>query len=114
MTRRSVIRVLLSLLLLVSQQMAMSHVIAHWNGQRIASAQQQEASRDDGVSKAFAKDQLCDQCLAFAQIASAVGSNTRSFAPPAPATGAVACAAWRSAPARSVCPFQSRAPPVHV
>jgi hypothetical protein len=113
MTRRSMIRVLLSLLLLVSQQMAMSHVITHWSSQRVAAVEQARAA-DDGVSKAFAKDQLCDQCLAFAQIASAVGSETRSFAPPPNAAGAVTFAAEHRAPVRSNFPFHSRAPPVPV
>ncbi|MFL6673574.1 MAG: hypothetical protein ACJ8LG_09810 [Massilia sp.] len=108
MTRRSVIRLLLSLLLLVSQQMAISHVITHWNSELAPRAQ---AVDDDSVSKAFAKDKSCGQCLAFAQIASGLANSPRSFAPPA--AGAILVAANADHPrcARTVCAFRSRAPP---
>lgn len=39
MTRRSILRVLLSLLLLMSQQMAISHAMTHWAGTRGGAAQ---------------------------------------------------------------------------
>jgi hypothetical protein len=113
MTRRNMIRVLLSLLLLVSQQMAFSHVITHWSGQRGDSAG--HVVRGDGsVSDAFAKDQVCSQCLAFAQIAGAVGNTPRSFAPLAVASDAIACTPERSIDARFVPAFRSRAPPASV
>jgi hypothetical protein len=110
MTRRHMIRVLLSLLLLVSQQMAFAHVITHWSGQRGATAGH-VARGDGGVSDAFAKDQVCSQCLAFAQIAGAVGNCPRSFAPPALGSYAIACAPEHSVHARTVVAFHSRAPP---
>jgi hypothetical protein len=110
MTRRLMIRVLLSLLLLVSQQMAIAHVITHWSGQRNANVEQMQ-ERDDGVSKAFAKERLCDQCLAFAQIAGAIGSGTRSFVPPALAAAAFSHFEDRAVTARTVVPFLSRGPP---
>jgi hypothetical protein len=110
MTRRNMIRVLLSLLLLISQQMAFSHVITHWSGQRGAAAG--HVVRGDGsVSDAFAKDQVCSQCLAFAQIAGAVGNTPRSFAPPAVPSGAISPAPEHSIDARIVVAFRSRAPP---
>jgi hypothetical protein len=113
MTRRSVIRVLLSLLLLISQQMAFSHVIGHWSGPRSAGLGQLHTGHDS-ASKALAKHQVCDQCLAFAQIASAVGHTPRSFAPPGLVPGAIACGEDRTVHARAPCAFRSRAPPVHV
>jgi hypothetical protein len=110
MTRRNMIRVLLSLLLLISQQMAFSHVITHWSGQRGAAAG--HAARGDGsVSDAFAKDQVCSQCLAFAQISGAVGTTPRSFAPPASPSGAIVGAPEHTVDARTVVAFRSRAPP---
>lgn len=111
MTRRSIFRVLLSLLLLVSQQMAFAHVVTHWNAQVSASA---EVQKDDGLSKAFAKDQSCGQCLAFAQFASAIGNSPRAFVPPDQASGAVFPGAERAVCARTVCVFDSRAPPAAV
>src|SRR3954468_15187654 len=106
MTRRAMIRVLLSLLLLVAQQMAFAHVISHWNSQRAAALAQ-----DGGPSKAIAKDLGCDRCLAFAQIASAVGSGARSVAPPPQVGAAHPPIGERVVEARTACVFRSRAPP---
>jgi hypothetical protein len=107
------IRVLLSLLLLVSQQMAFSHVVTHWSGQRGATAG--HVARGDGsVSDAFAKDQVCSQCLAFAQIAGAVGNCPRSFAPSMVGSSAIPCTPQHSIAARTVVAFRSRAPPAAV
>jgi hypothetical protein len=114
MTRRSFIRVLLSLLLLLSQQMAISHAMTHWAGSRDGAAQLHKASgqQDErGVSAAFAQDQTCEQCLAFAQIAGAVGTPTRSVAADGAATCATRTSATQPGCARTTCVFQSRAPP---
>jgi hypothetical protein len=114
MTRRSFIRVLLSLLLLLSQQMAISHAMTHWAGSRDGAAQlHKAASQQDprGVSSAFAQDQTCEQCLAFAQIAGAVGSPSRCFAADGSATCATGPSATQPGCARTTCVFQSRAPP---
>jgi hypothetical protein len=114
MTRRSFIRVLLSLLLMMSQQMAISHAMTHWGGSLERGGAQLKAGgadRDSGVSSAFAQDQSCQQCLAFAQIASAVGSSARCFS----AGQAASCPPLQSLSqpgcARTVCAFRSRAPP---
>jgi hypothetical protein len=125
MNRRTFIRVLLSLLLLISQQMAISHGMTHWAGaSREGSAQlyktqlhlaqlHKPASQDQerGISAAFAQDQTCEQCLAFAQIASAVGSPARTFIPDDSAACAAGERASVSVDARTAFPFQSRAPP---
>lgn len=110
MTRRSVTRVLLSLLLLLSQQMAMSHAVAHWSGRALPAAVQHQ-SADGSLSKSVAQDQWCDECLAFAQIAGAVGSSTRTFAPFNPGADPLPAIAGHSPCARTVCAFRSRAPP---
>jgi hypothetical protein len=111
MTRRSFIRVLLSLLLLMSQQMAISHAMTHWAGSREGGAQLHKAAGERGVSAAFAQDQTCEQCLAFAQIASAVGSPARCFAADGAATCVTGPSATQPGCARTTCVFQSRAPP---
>lgn len=113
MTRRSLIRVMLSLLLLLSQQMALSHTISHWTG-RLAAASAVKHQRDNAASKAPAADQVCEQCLAFAQIASAIGSSQRTFALPEMASSAVADSAGVGRCGSTVCPFQSRAPPAFI
>lgn len=112
MTRRSAIRLLLSLLLLTSQQMALSHAVTHWSGRMAPVAAQQHGGADRPLSKTLAQDQWCDQCLAFAQIAGAAGSDTRTFAPFNPGADAIAPAAERAYSPRTVCAFRSRAPPV--
>jgi hypothetical protein len=114
MNRRSLIRVLLSLLLLLSQQMAISHAMTHWAGSRERAAQLQKlscAQDERGVGARFAQDQTCEQCLAFAQIASAVGSWPRCFAFDGAATCATGPSATQPGCARTICVFQPRAPP---
>jgi hypothetical protein len=111
MIRRSVTRILLSLLLLMSQQMAIAHAVSHWSGRAIpvASGQQQG---ERSLSEAFALDQSCSQCLAFAQIAGVVASEPCRFVPLDNASSAVRIDADGSACARTTCAYQSRAPPV--
>jgi hypothetical protein len=114
MNRRFLIRVLLSLLLLLSQQMAISHAMTHWAGSRDGAAQLNKAAggqEQPGVGAAFAQDQTCEQCLAFAQIAGAVGSAPRCFAFDSVATCATGPSATQPGCARTTCVFQSRAPP---
>ena len=127
MTRQAFTRVLLSLLLLITQQMAASHAMSHWGamlgagqaqGQTQTLGQVQQQAREhraDGgeseLSRAFALDQTCDQCLAFAQLAAPLGNTPRAFAPPDLAAAAIASAASQPACARTVCAFRSRAPP---
>ncbi|MES2298176.1 MAG: hypothetical protein V4582_14115 [Pseudomonadota bacterium] len=108
MTRRAIVHVLLSLLLLVSQQMALSHAMAHWSA-RQSGAQLSQGSQ---LGKALAQDQACEQCLAFAQLAGAVGSPARSFACDTNPSLKIAACAPESERRRTVCAFRSRAPPV--
>ena len=114
MNRQFFVRVLLSLLLLLSQQMAMSHATTHWAGSRDGAAQLQKSGGEQesrGVGVAFAKHQTCEQCLAFAQIASAVGSSPRCVAVDCAAVCASGPTATEPGGARTTCVFQSRAPP---
>ena len=114
MSRRSFTRVLLSLLLLISQQMAMTHVISHVAGALDTAAQVQQGEEDDdsGLSNAIAKDQSCHQCLAFAQIATALGNTPRYFAATDIMSRAGVSVATQAGCTRTVCVFQSRAPPL--
>lgn len=114
MTRRSLIRVLLSLLLLLSQQMAIAHAMTHWAGSRDGAAQLHKAGGEQherGISSAFAQDQTCEQCLAFAQIAGALGSPARSFATDLAPSRAANASVTQPGCVRTTCAFQSRAPP---
>ena len=114
MMRRRSVHVLLSLLLLVSQQMAFAHAMSHWTGQlgtSHAAAALVQADEDSDLSSAVAQDRSCFQCLAFAQMASAIGSTPRQFAPlDLQAERVIALATTERAP-RTVCVFHSRAPP---
>ncbi len=113
MTRQAFIRVLLSLLLLISQQMASSHVMTHLAGSldRAAAAQSQKPGGND-MSSALAQDQSCSQCLAFAQLAGPLASTPPAFVIPHQPTFAIEQVEVRAAGARIILAFQSRAPPV--
>lgn len=113
MTRQAFIRVLLSLLLLISQQMASTHVLSHLSGSldRVAVVQLQPAG-DDELSSAFAQDQTCNQCLAFAQLSGPLASTPPAFVIPTQEFSATDDVLEHIAGARIILAFQSRAPPV--
>lgn len=116
--KRSFVYALLSLLLVLSQQMGITHAVSHLadatNSKQTAQQTTQQISAQDleaSPSKKLALDQSCDQCLAFAQIAHALDSPSHTFpvashmAPVSIVVDApLACQ-------RTVCVFQSRAPP---
>lgn len=111
MIRRSVFRVLLSLVLLLSQQMAMSHALSHWTSQLGGPVAQQTAD-DSELSSAFAHDRSCAQCLGLAQLTVPLVSSPRQFVAPEMASGhasSAAALAWRVQKTRA---YDSRAPPV--
>jgi hypothetical protein len=117
MMRRRLVHVLLSLLLLVSQQMAFAHAMSHWTG-KIGSTHPNAAlvrlDTDNDLSSAVAQDRSCSECLAFAQMASAIGSTPRKYAPPDLQTEGILALATSEAAPRTVCVFHSRAPPSFV
>jgi LPS sulfotransferase NodH len=110
MKRSSFIRVLLSLLLLVSQQLAVSHAISHLTG----STDKSVNVHFDGTSKPskpVANTHSCAHCFTSGQMASAIGSSAYVF----PAVDVQWMRFASLAPAAdctsTVCVFQSRAPP---
>ncbi len=111
MTRQVFLRVLMSLVLLFSQQIATSHVMTHLSGPGAPAALPQPAAEGDDNTRAIAKDQSCNKCLVFAQFAAPLGSGALSYAPPEPASTPVDGAAIAAAHARTILAFQSRAPP---
>lgn len=113
MTRRTLFRVLLSLLLLLSQQMAISHAVSHWSGSLGASVKAHEDA-DSRLSSAFAQDPTCNQCLAFAQLAGALGNPECRFSFAASASYALAGSLRHSNCIRTLVAFQPRAPPALV
>jgi hypothetical protein len=110
MNRQSFIRVLLSLLLLLSQQMAMSHALSHWTG-TLDGTQQLHQVYDGDLSSAYAQDESCSKCLGFAQLGAPLSSTPRMFVSDDLVSSAVVANTARAACARTVCMFESRAPP---
>jgi hypothetical protein len=104
---RSLVHVLLSLLLLVSQQLSLGHAYSHWSE---AQAEVQANQQDGKPSKPILHEQ-CGQCAASAQLAFALPVTVRQFVP-----AELAYAAPRLAPTPGIClltacPFQQRGPP---
>ena len=111
---------MLSLLLLVSQQMAFAHAMSHWTGKlasthpNAALVQLVQPDSDNDLSSAVAGDRSCSECLAFAQMASAIGSTARQFAPLDLQTERIIALTTTERGPRTVCVFRSRAPPSFV
>jgi hypothetical protein len=109
--RRPIVYVLLSLLLVLSQQMGIAHALTHWSSQRTAltAGERTEAAPSKSLA---ALDQSCDQCLAFAQIGTAVDTASYSFPITRDNATAVDPVATPELCQRTICVFRSRAPPV--
>lgn len=110
MSSRVIVQLLLSLLLLVSQQLAMAHGYTHVP--RVGSEQGQEQVKDnDDGTKAPAADHLCAQCLSADQLAYALGVPSYSFKAVAPSYLPLISATTLPACLQVVRAFQPRAPP---
>ncbi|MDQ1815623.1 hypothetical protein RBA41_20205 [Massilia sp. CCM 9210] len=105
----------MSLLLLMSQQMATMHVMSHWStaagGQAQASAQARPDAEGSALSRAIARDQSCDQCLAFAQLAGPLPSHAHGFIFADAALAPAASISPQAARARTLNAFEPRGPP---
>lgn len=110
MIRRRFVHVVLALMLLVSQQMAFTHAMVHWANAREAAANVEQGA-ESRVAAALSQDQTCDKCLAFAQIASAVGSSCGNAVAIDVNSFAVAPLACQADSVGTLHPYQSRAPP---
>jgi hypothetical protein len=110
---RSLVHVLLSLLLLVSQQLSLGHGYTHWAEIDETLVQQATAGTDDGSDKLPKPGlhDLCGQCAASAQIAFALPATLRRFVPAKLAYAAPAVPDTPGICLLTTCPFQSRAPP---
>ena len=87
MHRQFFVRLLLSLVLLLSQQMATLHALDHLTEAMDPRSTVQVASNDGSdhaaeLAKAVAQHQNCHQCLAFAQLVAPMASMARSFVAP--------------------------------
>ncbi|GGX98905.1 hypothetical protein GCM10007386_32240 [Pseudoduganella dura] len=101
------VQLLLSLLLLVSQQLALAHGYTHV--QRTAT--EQLRGQDDGSPQTPAADHLCAQCLSADQLAYALGVPGYHFR--IAGNGYLRCTETSAQPAgfKAAHAFQPRAPP---
>ena len=67
MSQRSLLHALFVLVLLLTQQLGVAPGIAHWQGARDAGSQAGGAGHGQ-KSTSHALTEVCDECLAFAQI----------------------------------------------
>ena len=111
MSRQPFFRILLSLLLLISQQMAFAHGLTHLAGSLHEPAARHHQKHDSSLSAAVAQDQSCDHCLALAQLGAPLGSTHRTF--DAGDNGATVFISTDTGShfAGTVCGFNPRAPP---
>jgi hypothetical protein len=107
---RSLVHVLLSLLLLVSQQLSLGHAYSHWNEVQESLVQQSADDTGGKPSKPVLHDQ-CGQCAASAQVAFALPPTIRQFIPAELAYAVPSLAATPGTCLQAVCPFQQRGPP---
>lgn len=108
--RRFFVHAVLSLLLLLTQQVAVTHGYAHWAA-RDGGALLAQAGGEADDSGPFLSERHCSLCLSLAQIAVAVASPEIVFGFGANAFSLLAMAPILSACLRTVCVFLSRAPP---
>jgi hypothetical protein len=107
---RSLVHVLLSLLLLVSQQLSLGHAYSHWTDVRESLTQQADDSGGK-PSKPVLHEQ-CGQCAASAQVAFALPPTIRQFIPAELAYAVPSLAKEPGTCLLAVCPFQQRGPPL--
>jgi hypothetical protein len=110
---RSLVHVLLSLLLLVSQQLSLGHAYSHWNDVKESLAQESAYDPDGNggkPTKPVLHDQ-CGQCAASAQVAFALPATVRQFVPAELAYAVPSLAPTPGICLLAACPFQQRGPP---
>lgn len=111
MHRRPIIHVFLAFLLLFTQQIGVAHVYSHWVGVSQSGA---EFSSEEQAEhrKRLAVHKVCAECVTVAQVAAALTSPPVTVAVVAIGGGVIATPATLTACERTVCVFQSRAPPL--
>jgi hypothetical protein len=93
--------IFLALLLLFTQQMGFAHAISHLS----------DLSSSSVKVKQVPLEQACDHCLAFAQVGSALTNDTGPYQATSQDAEVALARATPDYCARTVCVFQSRAPP---
>ena len=110
---RSLVHLLLSLLLLVSQQLSLGHGYTHWTEVRETLARQQlDDANGGGKPQKPGLHDLCGQCAASAQVAFALPTPIRRFIPAELAYAAPALPPTPGICLLTECAFQPRGPPL--
>jgi hypothetical protein len=104
---------LLSLLLLVSQQLSLGHGYTHWSevNESLAQAATAEHDANGGKLPKPVLHDLCGQCAASAQIAFALPTTLRQFVPAELAYAAPSVPETPGVCLQRPCPFHPRGPP---
>jgi len=114
MHRRPIIHVFLAFLLLFTQQIGATHVYSHWIGITKSAQSGAEFTSEEQAEhrKRIAVHKACAECVTVSQIAAALTSPPVTIVVVAVGSGVIATPATLSACERTVCVFQSRAPPL--
>jgi hypothetical protein len=109
--RLPIVHVLFALLLLLTQQVGVTHVYSHLGG---GDQQHVQLTDEDHAEhrKRVAVHKVCAECVSVAQMAAAVISTPLTLAISTLSTGPVSIPATLTACERTTCVFQSRAPPL--
>jgi hypothetical protein len=110
--RRPFVHMFLALLLLLTQQVGVTHIYSHWAGPE----QQQNVQLTDEDQaehrKRIAVHKVCAECVSVAQMAAAITSSPLTLAISTLSTGPVTVPSTLPACERTTCVFHSRAPPL--
>lgn len=111
LSRQSFVHALLALLLLLSQQIGTTHVYSHWVAASADSTARAQSLEDTGDKLRQLADTGCLDCLSIAQVTVAIGSPILTVAASPFSFGPIATPVTLYSCLRTVCVFQSRAPP---
>jgi hypothetical protein len=106
--RKHFLPLLFSILLLGAQHMGWVHALSHFEGARSVSSQGQPGKKRAQLPA----DKVCEQCLAFAQIAAALDRAPFAFIADSLQLCNAPASLAQDAPAAAFTAFLSRAPPV--
>ena len=111
-SRRPFVHLFLALLLLLTQQVGVTHIYSHWDG--IEQQQNVQLSDEDHAEhrKRVAVHKVCAECVSVAQMSAAITSSPLTLAISTLSTGPVTVPTTLPACERTTCVFQSRAPPL--
>lgn len=116
LSRRHIVHAFLALLLLLTQQLGVTHVYTHWGEVEQLTGQTAAAQLTDEEQaehrKRIAVHKVCAECMTVAQMGAAITSTPLTLALATLSNGPVTLQVTLPACERTVCVFQSRAPPL--